>query len=94
MRRNGLNGGVPSSDGFFPLQVKNNSNKVLHAVCAVLLHGLCEVRVTIQSECGGGVAQVSLHGLDVIPGPDCVNGVCMPLWHNKDKSENPYGARS
>ena len=40
------------------------------------------------------MSKIALHGLNVIPGADSGNGVGMPLWHNKDKSENPCVARS
>ena len=35
------------------------------------------------------MAQVPLDGLDIIPDPERRHGERMPLWHNKDKSENP-----
>ena len=38
------------------------------------------------------MAQVALHCLDIVPGADGGHGVGVPLWHNKDKSENPCGA--
>lgn len=59
-----------------------------------MLHALCEVAVFVQGKGGGSVAHVRLDGFYIIPGPDSVHGVGVPLWHNKDKSENPCGARS
>lgn len=47
--------------------------------------------VDVLGERGGGVAQVALDGLDVVAAPDG-DSVRMPLWHNKDKLENPCGA--
>ncbi len=35
------------------------------------------------------MAKVALYGLDIVPCPDGVHGEGVPLWHNKDKSENP-----
>ena len=35
------------------------------------------------------VTKIALHRLDIIPGPESCHGVAVPLWHNKDKSENP-----
>ena len=49
--------------------------KRLHAGGAVLLHLLREVAVTIQSKGGGGVAQVSLDGLNIITGADRIHSV-------------------
>ena len=40
--------------------------------------------VDIQRESGSVIAQVVLHGFDIVPGPEGGNGVTMPLWHNKD----------
>ena len=74
---------------FFPLQIQNGLNKALHAFRAVLLHRLSEMGVTVQGESGGGVSQVPLYRLDVITGPDSVDGIRVPLWHNKGKTENP-----
>ena len=61
----------------FPLQVQKILHKALHALCAVLLHGRSEVGITVQGKGGGGVAQVALDSLDIVPGPDRVHGVCM-----------------
>ena len=50
------------------------------------------VGVGVQGEPGAVVAQHSAHRLDiysVLQGYGCER---MPLWHNKDKSENPCGA--
>ena len=74
---------------FFPLQLHNVLDEGFHPCGAVLFHGVCDVAVNIQGESGGGVAQVGLYGLDIVPGADRVYRVCVPLWHNKDKSENP-----
>ena len=59
----------------FPLQVQNLLHKVLHAGGAILLHALGEVTVFVQSEGGGGVAHVGLHGFYIVPGPDRVHGI-------------------
>lgn len=48
--------------------------------------------VDIQRKGRRGVSQVALDSLDVIPALNCGDGVAMPLWHNKDKSETPCGA--
>ena len=40
------------------------------------------------------MAQVALHRFDVVPAFYRCHGIRMPLWHNKDKSENPCVARS
>ena len=64
-------------------------NELLHSTGAVLPHLGGDMGIHVQGEIGGGVAQVLLHSLDIIPVPDGHRGVGVPLWHNKDKSENP-----
>ena len=76
----------------FPLQIQHILDKILHSNSAVLGHAFGEMPIAVQSKGGGGMAKVALYGFDIITGPDGVYGVCMPLWHNKDKSENPCGA--
>ena len=43
--------------------------------------------VDVQREAGGGMPQVRLHGLDVIPAFDGDNSVAMALRYNYDKPE-------
>ena len=72
-----------------PLQIRNTLYVPLHTGRAVLFHLLADVAVHVQCKGGGGVAQVTLHRFYAVPvlkRKDC-EGV--PLWHNKDKSENP-----
>ena len=45
--------------------------------------------VHIQRKRGGGVAQISLHCLDVVPGADRGDCVGVPLRYNYDKPEKP-----
>lgn len=61
----------------FPLQVRNALNVLLHTVRAGLLHLFCDMAVHVQREGGAIVAQVSLHGLDIVPGPDRGHGVAV-----------------
>ena len=53
-----------------------------------MFHFIQNMPVNIQGKGGGGMAHVFLYGLNVIllERKHCVS---MPLWHNKDKSENP-----
>ena len=64
-------------------------NILLHPVGAVPLHLVGNVSVHIQCERRRGVSEVALDRLNIIPGTDRGYGERMPLWHNKDKSENP-----
>ena len=50
--------------------------------------------VYIQCETGGGMAEHILHTLHVRPAGNGNRGRRVPLWHNKDKPENPCGAGS
>ena len=51
----------------FPLSSSNAPDKVLHPLCAFPLHLIGDMTVDIQCKGGGGMAQVALHGLNVVP---------------------------
>jgi hypothetical protein len=59
-------------------QLQHILDKALHADGAVLFHPVCEVAVSVQGKGCGGVAQIALYRLYIIPGPDSIDGVCMP----------------
>ena len=48
----------------------NCANKTLHAVGTFAFHLVCHMAIYVQCEGGSGVAQISLHCLDVVPGAD------------------------
>lgn len=73
----------------YPLQVCNTLYVCLHAGRAGLLHFLGDVTIYVQSKGGGMVSHIGLNGLYIIPGPEGCHCIAVPLWHNKDKSENP-----
>ena len=54
------------------------SNKCLHSVRTVLLHLVRDMTIDVQRKGGGGVAQIALHGFDIVPGPDRGHGVAVP----------------
>jgi len=62
---------------FFPLQIQNALNEVLHPGGAGLLHSLSEVTVAVQGKGGGSMAQIALDRLHIVPGPERIHGVCM-----------------
>ena len=62
----------PLSD---PLQVENLCNEALHALRTCGSHVICEVTIDVQGERRCGMAEIALHGFDVISSPDTVNGV-------------------
>ena len=39
--------------------------------------------VFIQGKGGGGVAHVGLHGFYIVPGPDRVHGISVPICYNR-----------
>ena len=82
-------GGFPCFFPYWNLQAGNRPNLLFHPVSAGLFHLGGDMSVNVQRKGGGSVSQVFLHRLNVIPGLNCHNRICMPLWHNKDKSENP-----
>ncbi len=52
-------------------------------------HGLRIVHIGLQRSLDICVAKADLHVLYICPGFNKQGGMGMPLWHNKDKSENP-----
>ena len=77
---------IGSTDG-------NCADKTLHAVGTFALHLVGHMAVYVQCEGGSGVAQISLHCLDVVPGADRGNGVGVLLRYNYDKPEKPRISR-
>ena len=71
----------------------NCTDKTLHAVGAFALHLVGHMAVYVQRKGRSGVAQISLHSLDVIAGLQAVYGVSMPLRYNYDKPEKPRISR-
>ena len=49
--------------------------------------------IHVQRKGGSGVAQITLHRLDIVPGADRGNGVGVPLRYNYDKPEKPRISR-
>ena len=62
-------------------------DKPFHSIGGLLPHLLGDMAVDVQREAGGGMAQVPLHGLDVISAFDGDNCVAVPLRYNYDKPE-------
>ena len=63
---------------FFPLLGENVFDVLLHAGGAGLLHLVGDMAVHVQRKCSGGVAQVALHGLQIVPGTDSGHGIAVP----------------
>ena len=72
---------------------RNGLDKLLHPLCAILLHLLRNMSVSIQSECCGGMTEIFLHGFNVVAAFDTGNCVCVPLRYNYDKPEKPRISR-
>ena len=60
---------------------------LLHAFGAVLFHAAGHMSIDVQREGSGVMAQVFLHGLDVIARLQTVHGKGMPLRYIYDKPE-------
>lgn len=56
---------------------RNGLDKLLHPLCAILLHLLRNMSVSIQSECCGGMTEIFLHGFNVVAAFDTGNCVCV-----------------
>ena len=65
----------------------------LHPVCTGLLHAAGHMGIYVQREGRGVMAQVFLHGFDVVTGLQAVHGEGMPLRYNYDKPEKPRISR-
>ena len=52
---------------WFPLLAGNTLDKLIHPRSTFLLHLLRYVAIDVQRKSGGGVAQVALYRLDIIP---------------------------
>ena len=65
----------PLSD---PLQVENLCNEALHALRTCGSHVICEVTIDVQGERRCGMAEIALHGFNVIASADAVDGVGVP----------------
>ena len=66
---------------------RNRLDKLLHPLCAILLHLLRHMAIHIQCESSSGMAEIFLHGFNVVAAFDTGNCVCMPLRYNYDKPE-------
>ena len=77
---------IGSTDG-------NCADKTLHAVGTFALHLVSHMAVYVQCEGSSGVAQISLHCLDVVAGADRGDCVGVPLRYNYDKPEKPRISR-
>ena len=67
---------------------------LLHPLCAGFFHTFGNMAVHIQREGCRCVTQIFLYRLHIVTILEGQHGVGMPLWHNKDKPENPFVARS
>ena len=68
---------------------ESSGEEAPHRVRRLLLHGGGDVGVGIEGKPGREMAQHSGEGFYVHAVLQGQNRECVPLWHNKDKSENP-----
>ena len=71
----------------------NCTDKTLHAVGTFALHLVSHMAVYVQRKGRCGVAQITLHGLDVVASADRGDCVGVPLRYNYDKPEKPRISR-
>ena len=82
--------------------IRRNVQKELDGIGEDIRHGICRlplglgghVGVGVQREPGTVVAQHPGDGLNIHTVLQGYRGERVPLWHNRDKLENPCGARS
>ena len=53
---------------FDPLRFCHMVDVLIHSVCALVLHAICDMGIDIKSKGGGLMAKVFLHRLNVIAG--------------------------
>lgn len=70
------------------------AHEITHGLRRLVLHLACGVGVGAQGKPRIVVAQHTGDCLDIHAVLECQGGEGMPLWHNRDKLENPCGARS
>ena len=84
----------------FVRPIRRNVQKGLDGIREDIRHGIRRlalglgghVGVGVQREPGTVVAQHSGDGLDIYAVLQSYRSERVPLWHNKDKSKNPFGA--
>ena len=59
------------------LPVRNRLNKLLHSLSAILFHLFRNMSVNIQRESRSGMAEIFLHGFNVVTTFDTGNCVCV-----------------
>ena len=69
-------------------------HEVSHGFCCLILHLAGGVGVGAQGEARVVVPQHTGNRLDIHAVLQRQGGEGVPLWHNRDKLENPCGARS
>ena len=87
----------PSRDPYQSAERKSlesTGEEIPYRICRLLLHGGGHMGVSVKGESGAVVAQHGGEGFHVHSILQRQHGECVPLWHNKDKSENPCDARS
>ena len=63
-------------------------DKPFHSIGGLLPHLLGDMTVNVQREAGGGMAQIALHGLDVISAFDGDNCVAVSKIMERDYPNN------
>ena len=76
-----------SSTLILPLLAHNALNVLLHPLGALPAHLVRHMAVHIKGKGSGGVAQIPLHRLDVIPGLDCGHRIAVAQIMKADGGE-------
>ena len=87
----------PSRDPYQSVErlgLKSTGEEIPHRVRRLLLHGGRDVGIGIEGKASRVVPQHGGEGFDIYPVLQGQHRECVPLWHNKDKSENRCDARS
>ena len=64
-------------------------DKILHAVCAFLLHTRRGMGIGAQRKARCRMAKIILYGFDLVARAETVHGIGVPIGYNREQSEKP-----
>ena len=70
------------------------SEETANLIRCVLLHRFRNMPVCVEGESGAVMTQQTGERFHIHTVLECKRSECVPLWHNKDKSENPVFSRA
>ena len=78
---------------FLSLIYNSVGKETADLVRRVLFHRFRDMPVGVEGESGAVMTQQTGERFHIHTVLECKRSECVPLWHNKDKSENPVFSR-